>query len=511
MNSPEVKSWKDAMDEEICTMMKRKVWHLVPRPEKAKIVGCRWVYTNKKDQTGNVVKFKARLVAQGFSQLKGINYDEVFSPVINFSLIRLFFTILVSFCCWSHTQIDITCAYLYANLKEKVFMRQPKGYEDQDHPNHVCLLHKAIYGLKQSGREWFHELSSVLEDLKFRKLKWANGVFHKAEVVLLLYVDDIIVLGKTESCVLKAINILETRFDLKILGRTKTLLGVQFSETNGMVCIDQTQYIEEIYQRFSKFNPPITSLPIAKGTVYSKSQRPSTESEIKEMSQYPYRSLIGCLAFLAARTRPDISFAVNLFSQFQSDPGLFHWIGLLKLLGYVYATKDLKLDLTRTETLELNAYCDADYATSRDDRQSIGGFIVFVDKSPVVWRTAKQRCVTLSSMESEFLSITDSCKELLWLRNVIMECGVMNIFDTSDFKCTLFSDNEAAIAFSKSPVENSRTKHIDVRFHFIRDLLAKNVFILKHVRSKNNLSDVFTKPQTKNQLQKFNENVFLNN
>ncbi|GBM99150.1 Retrovirus-related Pol polyprotein from transposon RE1 [Araneus ventricosus] len=185
------------MDAEMHNMKTRKVWSRIPAPPKeVKVVGCRWVYNLKKNNEGKAVRDKACLVVQGFSQRKGENYEETFSPVINFSLIRLFFTIFVNLLQWLHWQVDVNCTYLYAKLVETVYMRQPPGYKSKKYPDYVCKLDRALYGLKQSGRLWFTEISSVLEKLGFAKLKRANGVFLKNKVILLLYVDDIVILGK---------------------------------------------------------------------------------------------------------------------------------------------------------------------------------------------------------------------------------------------------------------------------------------------------------------------------
>lgn len=200
MCSPQSQYWKRAMEEELKTIKDRDVWTLVEKPKNEKVLGSRWVYTLKCNSENKIVRFKARLVAQGFRQEKGIQYDQVFSPVVNFTIIRLFFSTLVSGLKWYHIQMDIRCAYLYAPLSEKIYIKQPVGFTNPDKPDHVCLLTKALYGLHQSGREWFYELNSVLETLNFRKLEWTNCVYSfNSNVVLLLYVDDIILIGKCKT------------------------------------------------------------------------------------------------------------------------------------------------------------------------------------------------------------------------------------------------------------------------------------------------------------------------
>lgn len=509
MKSSESKLWHQAMTEEIDVMLKREVWELVPKPPNIKVIGCRWVYNIKYDSEGNIARYKARLVAQGYAQIQGVHYDDVFSPVVNFSLIRMFFSIFVCKLQWAHIQLDIKCAYLYANLSETLYMTQPPGFTDPDRSDYVCKLNRAIYGLHQSGREWFLEIHHVLIKLNFLKLQWTNCVYILHDnVILLLYVDDIIILSKNKSIIKDVIAKLESHFDLKVLGETRKLLGVEFQQINNDIYIHQHSYISKIYQTYEKYKPPISSLPIAVGTILSKSQCPSSQDEDSIVSKLPYRNLLGCLSFLASRTRPDITYAINILSQFQSNPGMAHWNVLLKLLGYVYFTKNYKLNISQVSNNEINCYSDADFAANRDDRISIGGTILFIDGSPIIWRTFKQKCVSLSTLEAEYVSLAESAKELKWILSIIKElyeCNVLNL----NFESNLFCDNQAAIEFSKSPIENNRTKHIDIKYHFIRNLVNENLFNLKYVNTKKNLADLFTKPLPKIGLKSLTDKIFV--
>lgn len=235
------------MKEEIQVMKDRKVWDLVVKPQNAKVIGNRWVFSVKKNSDGQVIRYKSRLVAQGFLQCKGQSYDETFSPVVNFSLVRLFFSVLVAYMKWSHRQLDIKCAYLYAPLSDTVYMRQPQGFIDPKKPHYVCRLKKAIYGLHQSGREWFYEISSKLLNVGFEEISWANCVFtYRKHVMLLLYVDDIVIFGKTEGHINHVIQILNSYFDLKDLGKTRKLLGVEIEESDDRIFIHQKEYINSV-------------------------------------------------------------------------------------------------------------------------------------------------------------------------------------------------------------------------------------------------------------------------
>lgn len=497
------------MREELKIMQDREVWVLEKTPLHIEPLGCRWVFTLKRNEKGDIVRYKARLVAQGYKQIKGESYDETFSPVVNFGVIRFFFSLLIAFKGWSHIQCDIKCAYLYAPLKETIYMTQPPGFSTKGKESYLCKLNKALYGLHQSGRAWYFEINKILSNIGFNKLEWCNCVYlFQNDIILLLYVDDMVLLSKNETSIHKVFDLLNEHFDLTILGKTKKLLGVEFEGEKDSLRIHQLMYIEEMCERFGEFNFPISSLPIAKGSVYSKSQCPQTSTEIEEMQHFPYRNLLGCLSFLANRTRPDIAYATNVFSQFQSNPGLTHWNGLLKLLGYVSSTRHLKLKLN-CNNVQLIAYTDADFAANRDDRTSMGGQLIFLDKSPIMWRTFKQQSVSLSTMESEFIAMTETSKELLWYDRILNECHEKEIFNDSKLKSLLYVDNMATIDFIKSPIENHRTKHIDVKLFFIRDLYFKDVFEIKHIRSKENLADPFTKPLTQFDMKRFQCSIFV--
>ncbi|GBM10123.1 Retrovirus-related Pol polyprotein from transposon TNT 1-94 [Araneus ventricosus] len=345
-------------------------------------------------------------------------------------------------------------------------------------------------------------MNTTLDRLKFRKLKWVNCVyFYQNNVVLLLYVDDIILIGKSNDYVNKVIELLKCHFDLRILGKTQKLLGVEFQELDGNLFMHQNDYINKICELYKEFNFPVSSLPIAKGTVLSKLQCPSTSVEITEMKNYPYRSLLGSLSYIASRTRPDISYAVNILSQFQENPGIIHWNILLKLLGYLSTTRGLQLNLSRVSDLNVECYSDADFAANRDDRVSIGGFIILLDEVPISWRTSKQKC-------AEYVSLTDASKELLWIQRILEECKKVLDKSLFTFKYAVYCDNQAAINFSNSCIENMRTKHIDIKYHFLRDLIFKEYFELKYICTKKNVADIFTKAQTKFKLKSFLDKIF---
>ncbi|GFY29748.1 retrovirus-related Pol polyprotein from transposon TNT 1-94 [Trichonephila clavipes] len=250
------------------------------------------------------------------------------------------------------------------------------------------------------------------------------------------------------------------KFDLKVLGKIKKLLGIEFSDINEQHFIHQKQYIGKICKVFSKYNFPQASLPIAKGAALSKLDSPSNAIEVEEMSKFPYRKLLGCLSFIANRTRLYISYAVNILSQFQESPGIKHWNILLKLLGYLSDTRDLKLNLSHVERLKLNYFSDSDFAANRDNRVSIGGLILMIHNVSVSWRTFKHKCVSLSTMEAEYISLTEAAKEIIWIQTVINECSTDLMADKVMF---LRSNQGGRIDGNESVVDSFRSDLVNFK------------------------------------------------
>ncbi|GFX08870.1 retrovirus-related Pol polyprotein from transposon TNT 1-94 [Trichonephila clavipes] len=290
-----------------------------------------------------------------------------------------------------HIQVDITNAYLYANLDTVIYMKQPTGYEIDN-----------------------------------------NKVY------------DMIIFGKEMENVNFVLQLLQKNFDLKIMGKTKKLLGIEFEELGNSLLIHQRSYIRRLCEIYEKYKYPVSSLPISKGQVLSKLDSPKTSEEILTV---PYRNLIGSLSFIAIRTRPDIMYAVNVLSQFQANPGIKHWNCLLRLLCYLKYTQEYKLELSKVKSLKLRCYSNSDFAINRDDQVSMGGFITFIDVTPISWRTFKQKSVSLSTMEAEYVSLTEAAKEFIWLENVINNKS-LNLELSEN---VMFWDNQAAISFSNSP------------------------------------------------------------
>lgn len=499
---PEKQEWQKAMLDELKVIEDRKVWELVDKPPNVNLIGNRWVYTVKKDDKNEIQRYKARLVALGYKQRFNIEYTDWFSPVVNFSVIRLLFVLFVSVLSWQHLQLDVKSAYLYGNLNEKIYMSQPKGYEVGG-PNQVCLLKKSIYGLHQSGRQWNIELDNILKSIGFRNNSWCNCVYQMKDIVLLAYVDDLVLFGRDQYAINKTVNLLKAKLDVKILGKVKYLLGVNFETINNVTYLSQNTYIDKLIKRFNELPKSYVNLPIKVGQKLPIADKDSKVEETELMKKYPYRTLIGCLSFLASRSRPDIEYAVNTMSQFNSSYTKEHWEIVVNIFNYVCNTKHCKINLTATNNCGLVAFSDANWGSDLTFRHSTGGYLIKFCDVPIAWKSTKQKMIALSSMEAEFVALTESTKELLWFENIVCDLDVYNFG-----KPIQFCDNLSAMYFCKNNLENAKTKHIDIKLKFIRQLVNEDKFELKYVNSKSNIADFLTKPISKEKLDFFKKNVF---
>ena len=501
MLSPAKARWEEAMGDEVETMRQRDVYDAVPLPDNVKVLGTRWVFKTKRDTDGEVVRYRARLVVQGNRQRFGVDYDEVFSPVVNFVVIRLFLLLLVNNRGWVDAHLDIKCAYLYGHLDKPTYIKPPDGFQEGLQGDVVWRLKKALYGLHQSGRQWHERLLQEIMLMNFEKIPGFSCAFHRNnEIVLLVYVDDIIVFAKNSKLLHEFISEIEKVFEISDLGRITRLLGVNFERTNSDIFIHQVDYVDSLGLEYGITANAMVKVPVHVGRTFSK---PLNVEE--EETNFPYRSLVGSLLFLASRTRPDILFPVILLSQYNTGHTTAHVKALLQILQYVVNTRHQAIRLSTTSDESLYAYTDSSWASDRDDRKSFSGYLVFLGEIPLSWGCKKQSSVALSSMEAEFLGIVHCLKDTHWLSGIFKEFKPVANFNHVP---SVFSDSLSAINYSKNQMETSNTKHIEIRYNFVKDWLIKGYFVLKPIPGKLNIADVFTKPQSAQSMQKFREIIF---
>lgn len=485
MKSANWKQWREAAVKEYETLIGKETWRLVPRPARRKIIRCKWVFRKKMNVDKSLDKLKARLVALGFLQIKGIDFHEVFLPTSRQESFRILVSVLAHKG-WDGRSFDIKSAFLNGDLNEKIYMSQPEGFVDPDNPDWVCEILRSLYGLKQSPRQWNKKLHTFLKSVDLKQSTHGPSIYYFKEKnelkgLIVTHVDDLAVTG-TPGFIKTFAEKLKSTFEISKDEPLDQFLSLQIKrESKTTASLNQSHYIEELVDRFNVPGSKSTRCPTREDF---KMLIPNTSPEKIDK---PYSNLIGGLLWIAQCTRPDISFAVNRLSQFLQHPSMAHWEAAVRVLLYLDQTKHLKLMLGG-ENLNSKAYSDADWAEDRHDRKSTTGYVFCLGEGSISWRSRKQKTVSLSSTESEYMAMSDSCREAKWLSYLLNELGIV-----SSKTITICVDNEGAEALAKNPSHHSRTKHIHTRYHFVRACVKEGVVSLYHVPSASMRADMLTK------------------
>ncbi|GJT49209.1 putative ribonuclease H-like domain-containing protein [Tanacetum coccineum] len=393
----EDESWVDAMQEELLQFKIQKVWILVDLPYGKKAIGTKWVYRNKKDERGVVVRNKARLVAQGHRQEEGIDYDEVFAPVARIEAIRIFLA-FASYMGFIVYQMDVKSAFLYGKIDEEVYVSQPPGFIDPKYPKKVYKVVKALYGLHQAPRAWYATLSTFLLKHGYRRGTIDKTLFIKKDkhdiILVQVYVDDIIFGSTKKSWCDEFEALMKSRFQMSSMGELTFFLGLQVKQKEDGIFISQDKYVAEILKKFDFVSVKTASTPI-------ETQKPLVkDEEASDVDVHLYRSMIGSLMYLTA-SRPDIMFAVCACSRFQVTPKTSHLSAVKRIFRYLKGKPKLGLWYPRVSSFDLEAYSDSDYAGANLDRKSTTGGCQFLGRRLISWQCKKQTIVATSTTEAD--------------------------------------------------------------------------------------------------------------
>ena len=492
--------WLKAMQEEMKSLHENQTYDIVKLPKGKKVLKNKWIFKVKND--GKNLRYKARLVVKGFGQRKGVDFDEIFSPVVKMSSIRVVLGMAASLNL-EVEQLDVKTAFLHGDLEEEIYMEQPEGFETKEKEHYVCKLKKSLYGLKQAPRQWYYKFDSFMANHGYSKTTSDHCVFVKKFkdgnfIILLLYVDDMLVVGQDSSKIKELKLELSKSFAMKDLGPTKQILGMKIvrDREKGQIWLSQESYIEKVLERFNMHKAKPVGSPFANHFKLSSKQCPTSEKDKEEMKKVPYASAVGSLMYAMVCTRPDIAHAVGVVSRFLSNPGKEHWAAVKWILRYLRGTSKLCLCFGNNKPM-LNGYTDSDMAGDIDSRKSTSGYLMEFAGGAVAWQSKLQKCVALSTTEAEFIAITEACKEILWLKKFLQELGM------TQEKYVLHCDSQSAIHLSKNSTFHSRSKHIDVRYHWIRDVLESKSLLLEKIHTEDNPSDMMTKSVSKNKLEEF--------
>ena len=479
--------WVQAMDEEMKMIEKNNTWQLVEKPPSKEIIGLKWVFKTKYNEDGSIQKHKARLVAKGYAQQPGIDFSETFAPVARMETIRTFLALAAQLKLLVY-QLDVKSAFLNGEIEEEVYVQQPQGYVKTGQEDMVYRLQKALYGLKQAPRAWNIKIDSYFLQSGFQRSPSEPSLYVKTEegtsnfLIACLYVDDLIYMGNSQLMMEDFKKDMMSRFEMTDLGLMRYFLGIQVKQENGRISLSQEKYATDLLKKFnmSCCKPTCTPMII--------NEKLSRNDGAEKVDETIYRKLVGSLIYLT-NTRPDLVYAVSVVSRFMSEPSKLHFAAAKRILRYVQGTKSYGVVFQAEKDNKLVGYSDSDWAGSIDDRKSTSGNVFFLGTKPISWSSKKQSTVAMSSAEAEYISASGAACEAVWLRRILKDMKQCQTTPT-----ILFCDNLSAIAMTKNPVFHNRSKHIELRHHFIRELASRGEIELAFCKTGDQVADIFTKP-----------------
>ncbi|GJU95629.1 retrovirus-related pol polyprotein from transposon TNT 1-94 [Tanacetum coccineum] len=431
--------WIEAMQEELNEFERLEVWELVPRPDKVMVITLKWIYKVKLDELGGILKNKARLVARGYRQEEGIDFEESFAPVARLDAIRIFLAYAAHMNMIVY-QMDVKTTFLNGILREEVYVSQPDGFVDQDNPNHVYKLKKALYGLKQAPRAWYDLLSKFLLSQEFSK-------------------------GTVDPT-------------LFIRRQGKDILLI--SQSPRGIFINQSKYALESLKKYGMESSDPVDTPMVEKSKLDE----DTQGKVIDLTHY--RGMVGTLMYLTA-SRPDLTFVVCMCARYQAKPTEKHLHAVKRIFKYLRGTVNRGLWYPKDSSIALTAYADADHAGCQDTRRSTSGSMQLLGDRLVSWSSKRQKSAAISSTEAEYIALSGCCAQVLWMRSQLTDYGL------GFNKIPMYYDNKSAIALCCNNVQHSRSKHIDIRFHFIKEQVENGVVELYFVNTEYQLADIFTK------------------
>jgi histone deacetylase 1/2 len=486
MLSSEAGCWTKAVEAELKAMEDLKVWDVTVTPEDESLLGTVWVFRKKKDSEGVVVKFKARLCAQGSRQEEGVNFTHTYAPTGRSASLRAALIVGLSRGYKIH-QMDAKNAFLNGNLQETVYLRAPPGLDVP--PGHCLRLNKAIYGLKQAPRVWYAALKEFFVEIQFAPSPADPCLFISSveswNCFVHVYVDDMIIISHDVD---RFKQLISARFRMEDLGEASYILGIKLNRTDAhSLTLTQENYTQSILETFNMADCRTTSTPMIANTRLTK----ATDADHQSFLQLKinYREALGLLNYLSVSTRPDISFTVSQLSQHLEKPGMSHWKAVIHLFRYLAGTKHFGITLNGNCNLnDVSIYTDADFANCTDDRRSYSGYIAMLGGNILSWRSKKQQTVSTSTTEAEYRALFEGTQESIWLKYLFQS---LNLTFTSKFN--IFVDNQSAIALAINPLFQQRTKHIDTIYHWLREIYDSGLIHIKYIPTQHMKADMCTK------------------
>lgn len=476
-------AWFDAIKAELDAHSKNQTWSIVVKPEGAHEITAKWIFKKKLAPDGQVERFKARLVARGFSQVAGLDYFEIFAPVVRMDSIRLLFALAAQSNLMFY-QFDIATAFLNGIIEEELYLKPPEGVEVP--AGHTLKLNRSLYGLKQSPRCWNKRLKELVRGFNMEPTSADPCVFVRTRgeaLILALYVDDGLLFAKGRGVIDEFVNYLNKHVQINEV-KSSCFVGVEIVRSpEGSIFLHQRSYIKRMLERFNMSDSKPKATPLDLNHPLNK------EEVLREpiIEGNEYAAAIGSLMYCCVATRPDLSYALSVLSKHTKAPREAHWQGVKRVFRYLRGTMDHGL-IYKHATPDVLCFSDADWAGDQANRRSTSGMATLYSSGLVCYKAQQQSVVALSTTESEYISASISVKDLIWIRRFLRELRAPMMW-----RPLLLCDNQSAIRLIRNPEFHQRSKHIDIRYHFIRDSFESGEFDLEYLQTDQQLADLFTK------------------
>jgi hypothetical protein len=489
--SPDADDWKEAVQNEMDSILSNGTWELSERPYGCKPVGCKWVFKKKLRPDGTIEKYKARLVAKGYTQREGEDYFDTYSPVARLTTIRVLLSLAASYGLIVH-QMDVKTAFLNGELEEEIYMDQPDGFVVKGEERKVCKLLKSLYGLKQAPKQWHEKFDRTLLSAGFVINEADRCVYYRHGggdgVILCLYVDDILIFGTNMDVINEIKSFLSKSFDMKDLGEADVILNIKLIKHESGITLTQSHYVEKILSRFGFVDGKSSPTPYDPSVTLRKNKK-------EPLEQLRYSQIVGSLMYLASATRPDISFAVSKLSRFMSNPGTDHWHALERVMRYLCGTMSYGIHYSGHPPV-LEGYSDANWISDIDELYATSGYVFTFGGGAVSWRSCKQTILTRSTMEAELAALDTATVESEWLRELLTDLPVV---EKPIPAILLNCDNQTVIVKVNNSKDNAKSsRHVKRRLKSVRKLRNSGVITVIYIQTDKNLADPFTKGLSRN-------------
>jgi hypothetical protein len=514
----DAKYWIASYEDEVRSLKERETWTVrrwrdIPPGRRA--IRCKLVF--KKKMIGDQLdKYKCRIVAKGFSQVKGVDFHNTWAPTVRKETVNACLAHAAT-CDLEIDQSDVSTAFLYPPLEELLFMQMPEGMPsiDDDGEKLVLQLEKCLYGLKQSANAWFAMLRDhIVDSMGFTQSDSDPCLFFKDidghRYLLLTFVDDILIIGKHDDIITTIRNQLTSKFKMTHQGPVAWFLQMEVTRDRvaHTITLNNRHKIYALLEQHGMFNCNPVTTPMLDGKVNRLCNfnpdllPPGADTTFQN---YPYREIIGGLLHIST-TRPDIQLAVQQLCKYMHRPGPNHVAACKRTLRYLRGTSDLGLTFggISPHASELRGYADADWANDPDNRTSITGYTLFLGSSCINSVAKNQDRIALSSTEAEYIALSACASKVVWMRQILADIGIPQIRPT-----VIYEDNEPCIDLAHNAILSARTMHVDVKFHKTRERIRDGFIDIRSIATGDNTGDSMTKPLGRVKFQKFRDQLML--